>query len=141
MYEPVPEKKEQSNTEDPDSLSPALDEMALKSGNIIATVATPGERVLHIFLVGKTPQPPSDSNISVKGLLKNICSMAFKESCSVYLEATSNKSREIYRACGFQDVGAVRIGEGEVDEEGRSDASGIGVEIYVMFLPFEGSGR
>lgn len=140
MYEPVPEKKEQSSTQDPNSLSPALDEMALKSGNIIATVATPGERVLHIFLVGKTPQPPLDSNISVKGLLQNICSMAFKEGCSVYLEATSNKSREIYRTCGFQDVGAVRVGEGEVDEEGRSDASGVGVEIYVMFLPFEGSG-
>ena len=141
MYEPVPEKKEQSDVQDVDSLSPALDEMALKSGNIIASVANSGERVLHIFLVGKTPQPPSDSTISVKGLLKNICSMAFKEGCSVYLEATSNKSREIYRACGFRDVGAVRIGEGKVDEEGRSDASGIGVEIYVMFLPFEGSGR
>lgn len=51
-----------------------------------------------------------------------------------WLEATSEASRDIYARWGFEVIGELVMGRGEVDEKGNPRKGGSGVTMYGMKL-------
>ena len=61
--------------------------------------------------------------------------MARENDWTIVLEATSEKSRDIYQHLGFDLVKELTIGIGKVDSEGRVKEGGEGVRLWVMMTP------
>jgi hypothetical protein len=72
-------------------------------------------------------QAPSSSAV-----VKPVLEMAEQRGWPVCLEATSPRSRDVYKYWGFKDLGEVKVGKGVVDGEGRKDRDGEGVSLWVM---------
>lgn len=58
--------------------------------------------------------------------------MAQEKGWPVVLEATSARSRDVYRHLGFDVLEEVTVGKGRVDAEGRGKEGGEGCVLWVM---------
>jgi GNAT superfamily N-acetyltransferase len=66
-------------------------------------------------------------------LLANVMERARKDKRPVWLEATTRGSRQLYARHGFETVGEVVLGRGDVGSDGLSSKGGSGVTIWSMY--------
>jgi ribosomal protein S18 acetylase RimI-like enzyme len=89
------------------------------------------ERYVYLFFIG------TDEKARGKGLASQVIrreqAKAVKEGLSIWLEATTPKSREIYKKCGFEVVGDFVLGKGSHAASGEVEKNGPGVSVWAMF--------
>jgi hypothetical protein len=65
-------------------------------------------------------------------VVKPVLEMAEQRGWPVCLEATSPRSRDVYKYWGFKDLGEVKVGKGVVNGQGLKAGGGEGVSLWVM---------
>lgn len=118
----------------PDDIPQALVEMDAKSNAILQTLHKPERSVLHIYLLGRDTASDSSrtrGNANAHELLLRIIGFATTRGWPLYLEATSPRSRDLFKRVGFKTVREIKVGIGQVDGEGLSSDGGEGVSLWV----------
>lgn len=69
---------------------------------------------------------------AVRALLDPYLHRASEEGVPVWLEATSEHSRDVYLHFGFKVTDTVVIGRGSVDEDGNRVSGGNGYPVFGM---------
>lgn len=94
--------------------------------------------ILHLFLLANDRSHPSNDpscNAKVSDVIRPMIRIARENNWTIALEATSEKSRDIYKHLGFDLVKELTIGIGKVDSEGRQKEGGEGVRLWGMMTP------
>lgn len=94
--------------------------------------------VLHLVLLANDRSHPSNNpsrNAKVSDVLRPVIQMAQENAWTVVLEATSEKSRDIYQHLGFDLVDELTVGKGKADSEGRAKEGGEGCRVWAMMTP------
>lgn len=65
-------------------------------------------------------------------MLENVKAKAGEESLPVWLEATTARSRDIYVKAGLRVIEEVKLGVGQVHEDGNRQSAGTGVSVWAM---------
>lgn len=66
-------------------------------------------------------------------IIRNYQQIARQDSSPLWLEASNQRSHDIYHALGFQDAGApLVLGKGTVSAEGERQKGGTGVLLWPM---------
>lgn len=68
-------------------------------------------------------------------MLKSLVSLARARHWSMFLEATSTRSRDLFSSVGFQVVEELNLGKGVVNEHGMKQSDGCGVSVWFAVLP------
>lgn len=65
-------------------------------------------------------------------LVRYCQNLAETEKCPIWLEATTAKSRDVYKKEGFEITEELVLGKGKVDADGKLKKGGEGVTIWGM---------
>lgn len=97
-------------------------------------VITPPRKVLHLLLVANDRASVSDEGPqpSIGAVVKPMLAMARERGWLACLEATSARSKDIYKYYGFEVIEKVHVGKGEVDSRGHRVEGGEGVSMWAM---------
>lgn len=89
-----------------------------------------GRPYWYLFLIGRDPAYTGPSVATQ--LIEPFLEKARRDSVPIWLDASSERSRKLYRKLGFQDVEEMRVGQGKSDQEGNVVESGEGVSLWAM---------
>lgn len=89
------------------------------------------ERYWYLFFIG-TDEKARGRGLASKVIRRQQVEVTQKE-LPIWLEATTPKSRDIYKKCGFDVVGEFVLGEGSHSAEGEIEKGGPGVRVWAMF--------
>jgi GNAT superfamily N-acetyltransferase len=65
-------------------------------------------------------------------LIRHMQAIAGKEDCPIWLEATTEYSRDVYADLGFTMVEEILLGKGKVGSDGLAKKDGEGVKVWGM---------
>lgn len=85
----------------------------------------------YVFIMGTEVSKRHQGLASA--LIQNVMERARNDKRPVWLEATTRNSHRLYTRQGFQTVGEVVLGKGQVDSDGLSSKGGPGVTIWAMY--------
>jgi len=96
----------------------------------VKTRALPDKNFIYCFFIGTLEE----------GRGKGLCSSIFREwqerakkaNVPIWLEATTEHSREIYKNLGFEVVESFLLGKGTADKNGLPEVGGEGVTLWGM---------
>ena len=74
-------------------------------------------------------------------LVRELQDIAKKDDCSLWLEATTAYSRDIYARLGFEMIEEIVLGQGQVGEDGLRKKGGEGVRVWGMIWRSEDEKR
>ncbi|KAF1921296.1 hypothetical protein BDU57DRAFT_436450 [Ampelomyces quisqualis] len=94
----------------------------------------PPRKMLHLILIANDREsvPSGGKKSSIKTVVMPMLAMAKENGWLAVLEASSPKSRDVYKYLGFEVMEEVHVGVGEVDREGRRKEGGEGVTMWAM---------
>ena len=84
------------------------------------------------------PPPPSRSlqstmNLGLcSALIKRYQEISIRDQVPIWLEATTEYSRNLYTTLGFETVEEITLGKGKVGTDGTNLKGGAGVKIWAM---------
>ena len=96
--------------------------------------------MLHLILLGNDRAHPSNDqsrNAKVSGVIRPMLQVAKEKKWPVVLEATTAKSRDVYRHLGFEILEEITVGKGKIDREGRPKEGGEGCLLWSMIKRYE----
>jgi hypothetical protein len=88
----------------------------------------------YLFLIGRDPGYTAKGNPAAPRLILPFIQKAKEAGVSVWLEATSPHSRDVYKKLGFKVVEELKIGRGSCDSEGNIVDGGPGVSMWAMCI-------
>jgi hypothetical protein len=91
-------------------------------------------KILHLMLVAndRSSVVGKEKAPSIGEVMRPMLAMAKEKGWAVCLEATSARSRDVYKYLGFKVIGELCIGKGRVDGDGRRVAGGCGIPMWAM---------
>ncbi|KAI5360414.1 hypothetical protein Slin15195_G083380 [Septoria linicola] len=114
-----------------DSAEPlAVRELSAKSAALLQKVYNKGQEVLHVYLVGKGEKAQEQTSTTGKDMLSSLVRLADARGWSMFLEATSEQSRDLFQSLGFRVVHEMNLGRGIVDGDGYPQRDGSGVSVW-----------
>jgi hypothetical protein len=93
------------------------------------------KHMLHLVLLGNDRSHPSHDpsrNHKVSDVLRPVLRMAKEQGWPVLLEATSEKSRDVYKHVGMEVLEELTVGKGTVGRDGRKKEGGEGCVLWTM---------
>jgi ribosomal protein S18 acetylase RimI-like enzyme len=89
-----------------------------------------GGRYYYVFFIG-TAEEGRGRGLASR-LMEEVKEGAGREGMPVWLEATTERSRNLYARLGFEDLGEIVLGKGQVGADGERKKGGEGVRIWPM---------
>lgn len=93
------------------------------------------KEMLHLILLGNDRSHPSHDpsrNSKVSDVIRPVLQMAKEMKWPVVLEATTEKSRDVYLHLGLEILEEITVGKGKIDREGRAKEGGEGCLLWSM---------
>ncbi|KAL3476002.1 hypothetical protein BJX99DRAFT_151464 [Aspergillus californicus] len=88
------------------------------------------QKYFYVFVVG-TEYEHQGKGLA-KTLMQSVQDDASRLELPIWLEATTERSRQLYLSLGFEDVEEITIGEGKNAPDGTMEISGQGVPLWAM---------
>jgi hypothetical protein len=92
-------------------------------------------KILHLLLVANdraSVEVGKEKVPSIGNVMRPMLAMAKEKGWAVCLEATTARSRDVYKYLGFEVIGELCVGKGHADSDGRRLEGGPGIPMWVM---------
>jgi hypothetical protein len=128
--EDLPEGDEEENEHMPRVLA----ELEHEATQARKCVMSAPRKILHLMLVANDRSSVVDNEKapSIGQVMRPMLAMAKEKGWAVCLEATSARSRDVYKYLGFEVIGELCIGKRRVDGDGRRVEGGSGIPMWAM---------
>lgn len=95
-----------------------------------------GGKYWYLFVIGTNPEARGQGLAPQH--IRRMQERARQEGSPMFLEASSEKARDVYRKCGFEVVEELVLGRGTHGEGGEKEKGGEGVRLWAMVWTPEG---
>jgi hypothetical protein len=112
----------------------ALAELEHAAHKARKSVMSAPRKILHLLLIAndRASVVGQERAPSIGDVMRPVLAMASEQGWVVCLEATSPRSRDVYKYLGFEVVGELCIGAGRADSDGRRREGGPGIAMWAM---------
>jgi hypothetical protein len=122
------------NEEEEEHMPRVLAELDHAAHNARKRLISAPRKVVHLLLIANDRASVSGNERvpSIADVMRPMLAMASERGWPVCLEATSARSRDVYKYLGFEVIEEMRIGAGRVDGDGHRLEDGPGIAIWAM---------
>ncbi|EED24594.1 conserved hypothetical protein [Talaromyces stipitatus ATCC 10500] len=91
-----------------------------------------GKKYWYLNMIARHPERKEPGVI--RALFEPYIARAREEGATIWLEAVSEHSKQVYEHFGFRTVATMRMGEGKASPDGELQDGGEGILVYAMIL-------